>query len=56
MFPVRVRLIRSDGTLIERQGCRGQAGWPRVASEVVNHFIEGAIFSSLHGGGKGKLH
>jgi hypothetical protein len=37
--PVRVRLIRTDGILLERQGCRGQEGWPKVASEVASHFL-----------------
>ncbi|MGZ3698225.1 MAG: hypothetical protein ACXWPM_09870 [Bdellovibrionota bacterium] len=40
LSPVRVRLVRSDGTLLEKQGCRGQAGWPRVASEVVARLLE----------------
>jgi hypothetical protein len=40
LYPVRVNLIRSDGALVERQGCRGNEGWPRVASEVVNHLME----------------
>lgn len=43
LYPVRVNLIRSDGILIERQGCRGQLGWPRVVSEIVNHLIEASI-------------
>ncbi len=40
LYPVRVSLIRADGVLIERQGCRGQLGWPRIASEISNHLIE----------------
>lgn len=36
--PIRVRLIRQDGTLTEKQGCRG-FGWARSASEKVNIFL-----------------
>lgn len=43
LSPVRVKLIRLDGVLVERQGCRGQEGWPRVASEVVSHFLESSL-------------
>jgi hypothetical protein len=43
LSPVRVRLIRVDGALITRQGCRGQGGWVHVASEIANHFIESSI-------------
>ncbi len=39
LSPVRVRLIRANGALIERQGCRGQGGWAKVASETANRFI-----------------
>jgi len=40
MNPVKVRLIRSDGSTAERMGCRGQAAWPRIASETVNRLLE----------------
>ena len=36
--PVRVRLVRQDGALTEKQGCRG-FGWTRTASEKVNTFL-----------------
>ncbi len=35
--PIRVRLIRQDGALTEKQGCRGY-GWSRSASEKVDAF------------------
>lgn len=44
LSPVRVRLIRQDGSIIERQGCRGQVGWSKEASEVVNYFISGGVY------------
>ncbi len=40
LLPIRVRLIRVDGVVIERQGCRGQPGWPRLASEIASRMIE----------------
>lgn len=39
LSPVRVRLIRSDGALLEKHGCRSQEGWPRAVSETVSRFI-----------------
>ncbi|MGK5086633.1 hypothetical protein WDW86_03675 [Bdellovibrionota bacterium FG-2] len=39
LYPVRVRLVRSDGALLEKQGCRSQAGWARSAGEAVNYFV-----------------
>jgi hypothetical protein len=45
LAPVRVRLIRANGALIERQGCRGQSGWTKAASETVNRFVT----AHLHG-------
>ena len=43
LSPVRVRLVRADGALLEKQGCRGQNGWSRIASESVNSFITAAL-------------
>jgi hypothetical protein len=43
LSPVKVRLVRADGVLVTRQGCRGQTGWPRVASEITNHMIESSL-------------
>jgi hypothetical protein len=37
---VHVKLVRADGAAIERTGCRSQLGWPRFASEIVNHLME----------------
>jgi hypothetical protein len=45
LSPVRIRLIRANGALIERQGCRGQGGWAKTASETVNRFVT----AHLHG-------
>lgn len=45
MTPVRVRLVRADGGIFERQGCRSELGWSRTVSETVSAFVE----ASLHG-------
>lgn len=39
MYPVRVRLVRADGGLFERQGCRSPLGWSRAVSEAASSFI-----------------
>ncbi|HAR42223.1 MAG TPA: hypothetical protein DCS07_06280 [Bdellovibrionales bacterium] len=39
LYPVRVRLIRDDGTFIEKTGCRTEAGWPKIASETTEYFL-----------------
>ncbi len=43
LSPVRVRLIRADGSLLEKRGCRSQSGWNRVASEAVSNFITATL-------------
>jgi hypothetical protein len=43
LSPVRVRLLRADGTLLEKSGCRGQNGWSRSASESVNYFLTATL-------------
>lgn len=37
--PVRVRLVRADGSLTERSGCRGSGRLASGASELVNFFL-----------------
>jgi hypothetical protein len=44
LSPIKVKLLRADGALVERQACRTQPGWPRVAHEIANHWIELAVF------------
>ena len=39
MYPVKVRLIKADNSIVEKYGCRGQSGWARAASEVVSNFL-----------------
>lgn len=33
--PLRLRLIRADGGLVEKVGCRGLAGWSKESSDTV---------------------
>ncbi len=47
LSPVRVRVIRADGAVTERHGCRGNRGWSKAVSESVDHFI----YKSLYGSG-----
>jgi len=44
MYPVRVRLIKADGSVLEKQGCRGQQGWTQAVSEAANNFITASIY------------
>lgn len=39
LSPVRVRLVRGDGTMVEREGCRGYNAWTKTASEFVGYFL-----------------
>ena len=38
MLPIRVRLVRADQSVIERDGCRSETGWPGLASQIVAKF------------------
>ncbi len=44
LSPVRVRLVRADKSVVEKQGCRSDTGWPRVASDTVSQVITAAIY------------
>ena len=44
LSPLRVRMIHADGAVTEKQGCRGQTGWSKAASESVNTFISAALY------------
>lgn len=40
MSPVRIRMIRTNGAIFEKQGCRSELGWSRAVSESVSAFVE----------------
>jgi hypothetical protein len=35
LYPVRVRLLKADGSVLEKAGCRTSKGWPKLASALV---------------------
>lgn len=39
LSPIRVRLTRLDGGVLEKQGCRSDEGWPKVASSLVYRWL-----------------
>jgi hypothetical protein len=41
LYPVRVRLIRQDGSILEKQGCRSEKGWPGTVSKMASNLIQG---------------
>ena len=46
LYPVRVRLIRADQSLLEKVACRNSTGWSRAASEAVDYFISASVGGS----------
>jgi hypothetical protein len=43
MYPIRVRLIRADGSVMDKEGCREQSKWSKTASETVDFFIANGL-------------
>ena len=45
MYPVKVKIVRSDGAVLEKKGCRSESGWTRSASQwmskVMNAYTSG---------------
>lgn len=52
LYPVRVRLVREDGSILEKAGCRGQKGWPRLASQTLAEILEIQSGGIKQGGAK----
>lgn len=42
LYPIRVRLIRADGNVLDKMGCRDQSRWSKTASETVDFFFSHA--------------
>jgi hypothetical protein len=42
LYPIRARLVRADGSVLERQGCRSNTGWPVAVSRILSNAIETA--------------
>lgn len=43
-FPVRMKLIRTNGGVLEKVGCRGSAAWTKTASEAASRFLASASY------------
>ncbi|MBC7692825.1 MAG: hypothetical protein H7222_13775 [Methylotenera sp.] len=39
LSPLKVRLVRSDGSVLEKEGCRNALGWPGYVSQMVSALI-----------------
>ena len=39
LYPVRLRLVRADGGVMERQGCRGVGSWTGAVSGFTSEFL-----------------
>jgi hypothetical protein len=42
-YPIRVRLVRPDGSVLDKEGCREQSKWSKTASETVDYFITNGL-------------
>ncbi|HUP56584.1 MAG TPA: hypothetical protein VM598_03970 [Bdellovibrionota bacterium] len=45
LYPIRARLVRADGSIVDREGCRGNQGWPSAVSRSVSSLITAAYLS-----------
>lgn len=43
MYPVRVRLVRADGTVLQKEGCRSPKGWPALVSQSASRWMKTAF-------------
>jgi len=43
-FPIRMKLIRQNGGVLEKWGCRGGAAWTKTASEAASRFLASASY------------
>lgn len=43
LAPVRMRIIRADGNIIEKTGCRSEKGWSRAASDAIEFFMNALV-------------
>jgi hypothetical protein len=45
LFPVRVKLVRADGSVTERSGCRTLTGWPVALSLTTSRVLTASLRS-----------
>ena len=43
LYPLRLKLVRANGTVTERNGCRNLEGWPVVLSQVTHQVLTASI-------------
>ncbi len=43
LYPIRARLVRGDGSVVEKMGCRSLQGWPSIASRTVSEMFTIAL-------------
>lgn len=43
LYPLRLKLVRSNGAVIERNGCRSLQGWPVVFSDVTSRVLTASM-------------
>jgi hypothetical protein len=43
LSPIRIRLVRADGGLLEKQGCRDQSSWSKTASEAIDFYAHAVM-------------
>lgn len=39
LHPIKVRLVRANGAVVEESGCHAPFGWPKLASETAHQFL-----------------
>ena len=49
LYPLKVRLVRADGVILERQGCRNQDHWARMSSLAVSDFLTAYVRGTYRG-------
>lgn len=43
LYPLRVKLVRQDGAILEKHGCRAREGWSMSVSQFASDLIAGAV-------------
>lgn len=46
LLAVRVRLVRNDGSVVEKSGCRVQSAWSRTISEAASQFVTASLYGT----------
>jgi hypothetical protein len=46
LYPIRIRLVRASGVVVEKQGCRGQKEFSKHVSKRVNDWMNAAYYGA----------